>query len=230
MKKNTNGKLFCIIFFLIALVDIIGLLMNKPQIRAIFKPLIIVSLGLYYVVSVSKIDKVYLAALFFSFAGDVVLLKTYGGYFLIGIFSFLITQLLYIFILNKDVEQYKIKPLLRASFPFIVTFMTVILFVKESLGNFFIPIFIYAIVITTLGGISFYNFLEKRDRPSMYMAIGVFLFITSDSVLAVEHFMIPYREAELGIIIMFTYVLAQFLICRYMIEKDAGYVKNKLKG
>ena len=100
----------------------------------------------------------------------------------------MITQLLYILILNKDIKKYKVKGLLLASLPFVLTFVMVILVVKESLGDFFLPIFIYAVLITILGGISFYNFLEKRDKPSMYMAIGVFLFITSDSVLAVEHF------------------------------------------
>ena len=220
MKKEAQIKLLTLVFFLVGLCDLLGLIMNEPQIRYVSKPLITITLGFLYLVSVKKIKFLYLAALFFSLLGDTLLLKIWGNQFLYAVFSFLITQVLFIVILSKSIKTYKPIPLIIASIPFVLTFIAVITFVHESLGSLLVPITIYGLIITTLGGLSFYNYLEQRSQPTLWMAIGVFLFIASDSVLAVKYFMISHRELELSLIVMATYILAQYLICRYMIHRS----------
>lgn len=220
MKKEKRIKLLTVVFAVVALTDLLGLIINETQVRYISKPLITLVLALLYLASVKKVNYLYIGALFFSFLGDTILLKIWGDLFIYALFSFMITQLLYIFILSKTITQYKPGPLVMASIPFVLTFIGVILFVHEGLGSLLLPITIYGLIITTLGGLSFYNYLEKRTQPSMWMAIGVFLFISSDAVLAVKYFMISHRELELSLIVMVTYILAQYLICRYMINQS----------
>ncbi len=220
MKKEAQIKLLTLVFVLVGFSDLLGLIIDEPNVRYISKPLITISLGLLYVASVKKVNLLYLTALFFSLLGDTLLLKIWGNQFLYAVFSFMITQLLFILILSKSIKTYKPIPLIKASIPFILTFIAVITFVHEGLGSLLIPISIYGLVITTLGGLSFYNYLELRSQPSLWMAIGVFLFISSDAVLAVKYFMISHRELELSLIVMVTYILAQYLICRYMIHRS----------
>ncbi len=219
MKKENQIQLLTLVFVLVGLTDLLGLVINEPLVRYFSKPLITIVLAVLYLTSVKKANFLYLAALFFSLLGDTILLKIWGNLFLYAVFSFMITQLLYIFILSRTIKSYKTGPLIMASIPFVLTFCAVILFVHESLGSLLLPISIYGLIITTLGGLSFYNYLEERSYPSLWMAIGVFLFISSDAVLAVKYFMISHRELELSLIVMATYILAQFLICRYMIHR-----------
>ena len=220
MKKEAQIQLLTFVFVLVGLADLLGLVINEPQLRYVSKPLITIVLAILYLVSVQKANVLYLTALCFSLLGDTLLLKIWGNLFLYAVFSFMITQLLYIFILSRTIKQYKPGPLIMASIPFVLTFLAVILFVHESLGSLLIPITIYGLIITVLGGLSFYNYLEERSQPSLWMAIGVFLFIASDAVLAVKYFMISHRELELSLIVMLTYILAQYLICRYMIKRS----------
>jgi len=220
MKKEAQIQLLTFVFVLVGLADLLGLVINEPQLRYVSKPLITIVLAILYLVSVQKANVLYLTALCFSLLGDTLLLKIWGNLFLYAVFSFMITQLLYIFILSRTIKQYKPGPLIMASIPFVLTFLAVILFVHESLGSLLIPITIYGLIITVLGGLSFYNYLEERSQPSLWMAIGVFLFISSDAVLAVKYFMISHRELELSLIVMLTYILAQYLICRYMIKRS----------
>ena len=220
MKKEAQIQLLTFVFVLVGLADLLGLVINEPQLRYVTKPLITIVLAILYLVSVQKANVLYLTALCFSLLGDTLLLKIWGNLFLYAVFSFMITQLLYIFILSRTIKQYKPGPLIMASIPFVLTFLAVILFVHESLGSLLIPITIYGLIITVLGGLSFYNYLEERSQPSLWMAIGVFLFISSDAVLAVKYFMISHRELELSLIVMLTYILAQYLICRYMIKRS----------
>ncbi len=220
MKKEAQIQLLTFVFVLVGLADLLGLVINEPQLRYVTKPLITIVLAILYLVSVQQANVLYLTALCFSLLGDTLLLKIWGNLFLYAVFSFMITQLLYIFILSRTIKQYKPGPLIMASIPFVLTFLAVILFVHESLGSLLIPITIYGLIITVLGGLSFYNYLEERSQPSLWMAIGVFLFIASDAVLAVKYFMISHRELELSLIVMLTYILAQYLICRYMIKRS----------
>lgn len=219
MKKSSLIKLFTMLFFLIGALDLLVLVLNQLSLRFVFKPLIALSLAALYFVSVEKTDRVYLAALFFAFIGDTLLLFKGSNYFLLGLSSFLLAHLAFISILTKDIDLFRSKALVMAAIPFVFTTASVIVVVKEGLGVLLLPAIVYGAVITILGSLSFYNYLEKRDRTSLLLLLGVFLFVSSDGILAIERFKLNHRELELGVVIMTTYILAQYLICRYMIKK-----------
>ena len=59
-------------------------------------------------------------------------------------------------------------------------------------------------------------FFIKNKKAGKLMMIGALLFVISDSVLAVNKFYSSFMEA--GMIIMFTYGIAQLLIVQGAIE------------
>jgi uncharacterized membrane protein YhhN len=80
-----------------------------------------------------------------------------------------------------------------------------------------IPVIIYAAVILTMlsGAI---NRLEKVNRKSYYLVLaGAILFVISDSSIAVNKFSHQFESS--GIVIMSTYIVAQYLIV-------AGYISQ----
>lgn len=218
MKKSTYINLGIALFFLVVALDSLGIILDEETLRYIFKPLIFPVLAMVYIISVSKIKKLYLAALFFSFLGDIFLLNHSNLFFMFGLTSFLVMQLIYILIVNQDISSYKIRNLIVASIPFIIVLVFTIFFVYKNLSEFFIPIIIYGAIISILGTLSFYNYLEKRSDTASILLLGIFIFIISNAMSAIEKFHLQNRELAIGI--MLTYTIAQFLIYKYMVKRN----------
>lgn len=212
MKKN----LPIFVFIIVSLLDFIGILTQNPLTIAIAKPLIIPSLIWYYYSNSSKRNSFLITGLFFSFLGDVFLLSDEEHFFILGLCSFLIAHILYISMLSKMIRKPKSNTLIKASIPFVLLFIFLINLLYNSLGELKIPVIIYAITISLFGIISLIYFLQKRNIPALLLLIGVISFIFSDAILAVNLFYSP--KAYFPILIMTTYVLAQFLICKFVLN------------
>jgi uncharacterized membrane protein YhhN len=85
----------------------------------------------------------------------------------------------------------------------------------SDLAEMRLPVIMYAIVILTMltGAI---NRKEKVKKESHYLVLaGAILFVISDSVIAINKFSHQFESS--GIVIMSTYIVAQYLII-------AGYI------
>lgn len=173
---------------------------------------------LLYFVSVKTRNKWYVAAMFFSFLGDVLLLDK-NNMFLYGIAAFLITQLLYVFIIAKEMPQSGWKTKGLAILPFLIFFISLISILKDGLGDFLIPVIIYGVAISIFGFVSLLNYLLKKDQASKTLLGGAVLFILSDSMIALHKFYEP--RTIYPVAIMMTYIIAQYLIFRYMVKSSA---------
>jgi uncharacterized membrane protein YhhN len=99
--------------------------------------------------------------------------------------------------------------------PVIIYGVILVFYLYPDLADMRLPVMLYAIVILTMltGAI---NRKEKVDRGSYYLVLtGAILFVISDSVIAVNKFSHPFASS--GIVIMSTYIVAQYLIV-------AGYI------
>ncbi len=214
MKKETLRKLLILFFFSVSTVDIVGVVLQNSILQLIFKPLIIITLIVLYYFSVKKKNNWYLLALVFSLLGDVFLLDK-NNMFLFGIASFLITQLLYIFIIFRQMDKpsYFHKFLYAFLFANYVVYLLSLL--KPNLGELFYPVLIYGISISIFGYISTLNYVTKRTRSALILMFGAILFIVSDSLIALHKFHVPQSFYPLAI--MVSYVLAQYFIYTFMI-------------
>lgn len=210
------------IFFTVSFLDITGVVLQSSLLQLIFKPLIMPCLILLYFVSTKSVNKWYVAAMFFSFLGDVLLLDK-NNMFLYGIAAFLITQLLYVFIIAKQLPQSGWKTKISALVPFLIFFISLISILKDSLGDFLIPVIIYGVAISIFGFVSLLNYLLKKDPASFTLLGGAVLFILSDSMIALHKFYEPHAIYPTAI--MITYIIAQFLIFRYMVKTSGEKVQ-----
>lgn len=214
-------KVLFFVFVGVSVLDIIGIIFRIPILIQVFKPLILLLLLVLYAVSVSKLNKLYVLALIFSFFGDVFLMFSGELYFIIGLISFLIAHLLFIKIVINQIQKQSISKVIISTIPFLVLFLGLILFLKDFLNNLLIPVIIYGLTICTFGTVSLINYLSTKSRKSLLMLIGSIIFITSDSVLAINKF---YNSSHLfEVIIMITYILAQYLIFRSMVYRIKNY-------
>jgi uncharacterized membrane protein YhhN len=167
-----------------------------------------------------RLHRLMFAGLFFSWAGDVILEFTEinGDLFIPGLVFFLLAHVMYLTVFfitpGKNVILNKRIYLL---IPVLISGTGLVYFLYNDLADMRIPVLLYAAVILTMlaGAI---NRIEKVNRRSYLMVLGgAILFLISDSALAINKFSSHFESSD--IVIMSTYLLAQFLIVKGYIEQ-----------
>ena len=212
-------RFFLTIFIIVSIIDILAILTADMQWQTFSKPLIIPSLMAYYIASSKSPNKLYLFALLFSFAGDVLLLDKMN-LFLYGIAAFLVTQIIYVYLFSKGLKNSSPKQKTLAFAPFLIFFITLIGILRTGLQDFFIPVVVYGMAISVFGAVSLLKFLVNKDATSKRLLIGAVLFIISDSMIALHKFEAP--RSFYPVAIMITYVLAQYFIAVFILRSEAS--------
>ncbi len=212
-----------VLFFAVMLGFIMaGIWQNQP-LQLFTKPLLIplLMLWVWLNVAVTKARTLILAALFFSFAGDVFLLLEYKEplLFIPGLVSFLITHILYIvhfLSLPKGTKSLlKTSPYLGLlALAYGVALVTILF---PVLGALKIPVLIYAIVITTMLLVSIHIYYRVSPGAGRLFIAGACFFVLSDSMLAFNKFHSPIIWPFL---IILTYCVAQYFIVKGFIHSN----------
>ena len=213
-----NNKRFLVFFILVSFLYVIGILLDNDFIKFISKPLIMLSLLLYYIKSVQRKSKLFIGAVLFSFLGDILLLFDSELFFMLGLVSFLIAHILFISMVVGMLNKSSIQQKIFATMPFMFTYVGLLVLLKESLGEMLIPVVIYGLVISVFGVVSLLNHLILKSKASQYLIFGAAFFVVSDSLLAINRF---YEAQEYyPVIVIITYIIAQYLICKSVIENS----------
>jgi uncharacterized membrane protein YhhN len=210
-------KFFHWVFFAVSAFDLIAIGLSVYWMELIFKPLILLSLLALYVMSSERRNLWYFLALLFSLLGDIYLLDK-NNMFHLGLGSFLCAQLLFVFILWKDMPKSSWLQRVVSLLPFVFYLALLLSVLGPDLGSFTVPVWVYGVVISMFGALSLLNYLVRRSPASMILLLGAVLFILSDSMIALNKF----HEADdlYQVAIMLTYVLAQYFIFTYMLAAD----------
>ena len=211
-----NKILPLIAFMLFCLIDFFGIYLDKQMMVNFAKPMLMITLFWYYYSNAKKLNKYFVLGLFFSFLGDILLLGTGEMYFVFGLLFFLIAHVFYIIIVLKIIQITTPKEFIIASVPFLLLFLVLMNVLYAGLGAIKIPVIIYAITISFFGIVSLILYLQAKTKISMLLLVGVLTFITSDTILALNLFY--KKQSFYPLLIMMTYVLAQYLICRFVLK------------
>lgn len=187
-------------------------LLNLESITFWLKPLLIPILSsLVLFEKEFPTKKVLLAALFFSWVGDVVLLFADKGtiFFIIGLVSFLVAHLLYILLFMK-LQKVKTTKYLPYSILVLVYLFGLLSFLWNDLGDLKIPVIIYASVLSMMLLFAIKGKFIWEKQYGNYILFGAVFFVLSDSLLAINKFYSPIAFASF--LIMSTYLAAQFLL------------------
>ncbi len=207
-----------ILYILFSLFEIIGELEQNNVLTFVFKPLLMPTLLTFYYFQTLNKEKSILLALFFSFLGDTFLLFTQQSeiYFLLGLGSFLVTQSAYVYTFYKDKKdggfpsKYKAPVILF----FLLGFGTLFYFIFPALGEFTIPVLVYASVVSLMGMLAVFRYNSVLLNNYLITLLGVFLFMISDTFIALDKFLyngkLPYASA----LIMLLYIAGQYWIIK----------------
>lgn len=164
------------------------------------------------------------AALFFSWVGDVLL--QFKGLFIYGLVSFLIAHLFYTTYFLKAGKEKKgllqFQPLI--GLPVLVYLLVFLMLLYPFLDKLKLPVTIYSMVIVTmlLSSINLRNRIG-HDASALFFH-GALQFVISDSLLAVHLFAFPHTI--LSICVMLTYASAQYLLVKASLLHLSEYGKQ----
>ncbi len=225
-------KFWLIIFLLASIGQLIAQFLPEGWLHFISKPMLLISLGGYYLGHTSKstFSISVLVAIIFSFSGDVFLMfqNQNGMFFIVGLISFLIAHIFYLFAYRQHVEAHDHVPLhvtplnnvqkIRFSFPIMLLGTGLVTVLYPGLGDLRLPVVVYAVVLVAMVLAAMYRYGRTTAKSFWMVFGGAFFFMLSDSLLAINKFYAPIAWS--GIWIMSTYILAQFMIVRGLIDHD----------
>jgi uncharacterized membrane protein YhhN len=156
-------------------------------------------------------------ALLFSATGDLFLASTIENSFIFGLLSFAIAHLCYA-VGFWPWCRWSNKALLKA-LPLIVILIVVLLLVLPHTAELRLPVLVYMGIISLMAVLAIFSQVQPR-----YLLIGAFLFVISDSLIAVNKFVIPLPAQHL--LVMLTYYLAQYYLFLGCIKQGNTHVRH----
>jgi uncharacterized membrane protein YhhN len=165
-------------------------------------PVISLSALAFTTISGSR-GKLLFVSLLLCAAGDIALELGAGKYFVIGLGFFLIAQIMFIVTFSRDSKMQRFMiPIIVILAIYAIAMASIM---TPSLKEMAIPVYFYLVVITLMG--IFAALRASKNKLTLYGAVS---FIVSDSIIAINKFMMPVPAVDY--IVMITYYLALFLI------------------
>jgi sterol desaturase/sphingolipid hydroxylase (fatty acid hydroxylase superfamily)/uncharacterized membrane protein YhhN len=190
----------------------------------VFKPLALV-IAIFYIANYSystgtsgtfyshilQLKRLLLAALGLSLVGDVFLMLP-GDTFIPGLASFLVAHLFYIALFRTDTRHVRWFPNRGALGSTLLAGAAMYGFVYGSLGDpvLKVAVAVYALVISLMAAQALGRATVLSTPQSKAVAIGALFFMLSDSLIAINRFVLPLPMAALAV--LSTYYIAQILI------------------
>ena len=229
-----NSKYWAYLFFACLLTQLAAIAFDWTSTRFITKPFLMAILFVWFIQSSPKflpLRNLVAAALLFSWAGDVFLLKENSGWFMAGLGSFLLAHGMYIlFFMQLRRKQIPAAPWNIYLVAIAVLYaITLYVFLFPHVGNLKIPVGVYAVVITLMLITATHAVKRSRQPVAVFFTAGALLFVLSDSLLAINRFYRPLPAGDAGI--MLTYGIAQFAIIKgsllYLAAENNNRVENR---
>ncbi|CAM1353869.1 MULTISPECIES: lysoplasmalogenase [Tenacibaculum] len=217
MTKQTKITIASVLFLLVAIADIYAVITQNKVIEMIFKPLLMTTLVMVYLLSVKKPNFWFVSGLFFSFWGDVFLLDK-EAFFVFGLGSFLLAHVIYIKITTGFLQKDLTAKMITSAIPFVLLFGCLLYLIYDNLEEMLIPVIVYGVTIATFGASALLNYRQEKSMANSWLLLGAIIFIASDSLIALNNFYAAKHLFDIAIIVL--YIISQYLICKAMIAKN----------
>lgn len=221
MKKLLTFKSFSIIFLLFLGLEILcdltiesrwGLYLTKP----ILMPLLIIWAKMASNRQ-NDVMKLLYTSLFFSMFGDIFLMFQSEIFFLLGLSSFLIAHILYIWMFIKEINSgnpVSLNQKILRGLPFAIFYIIFMYILIPNIVNIDAamvgPVMVYALTICIMGYTAALRSRSASPTSFAWVLLGALAFTISDTCIAVNKFINPIPYPTLPI--MTLYGIGQLLI------------------
>lgn len=210
-------KIVTACYFMISIIYISYGNMATPLVAIILKALIIPVLMLLFIINIrpagNRSHQMIILALIFAWCGDILLgvPKESADLFVPGLVSFLLAHVMYLSVFFRTPgENFIIRKRTYFLVPVAIYGILLLYILFDRLGDMKLPVIIYTLVILTMVSSAMNRYGKVNSNSWLLVMAGAILFLLSDSGIAIDKFLKPLPGAQ--VMIMSTYVLAQYLI------------------
>ncbi len=200
-------RFFPYIFMLICILQLIGLYFDS-SLRIITKPFIMISLASFYFVYAKEFKITFFTALVAALLGDIFLMWEGELFFILGLSSFLIMQIIYSLAFFSQKDKYDLLDKIGAGIMAIIAGAMIFHLVPKVDGVLIGAIPVYSLCIMVMVITALWR--SKSHWSYIPVLCGALLFFISDSLIALDRFSTPFEDSYF--IIMTTYMAAQYFI------------------
>ena len=225
-----------ILLFSVVTLELYSEYYHLKELMFFTKPVILPIIAAFFLANSNHIDtrvrKTMLGAFLFSWIGDISLMFTPEApldtelmgvpknkyLFFVGLSSFLVAQLLFISSYRKAVLPQKNKVNIIWFFG-VATYWVAILgivlppvYANPEKSISVIPVTIYATVLILMVIFAIIRFGKTNSLSFWITTIGACIFVLSDSLIAINFLVMETTLSQAGLMIMTTYIAAEFLI------------------
>lgn len=164
-----------------------------------------------------KVINLTLAALFFGWIGDILLIGDGHWYFLTGMVAFLVGHVFYVWCFltlahtGESLLTLPKRRLLVSLYGAVLVAIAGLVFWFSPKGFLFAPVLLYGFMLTTLIFVTIYAYGCRKIDWLLLCTLGAVLFTFSDALIGIGAFT-PIRFALCGPLVMPTYIAAQLLL------------------
>jgi uncharacterized membrane protein YhhN len=246
-----KAKIIRSVLIVVALVEFYAEFIHHKDLVFFTKPLMLPLIAAYFFFSIqkqwNKIHTLMMFAFLFSWFGDVSLMLTPETitdtelmgipkskyFFLAGVGSFFVTQILFINAFRKTVSAANTTLSKFLYLPFVLYWITMLAIVLPPLranaekSVAAVPIIFYAAVLISMAATALSRYGKTNSRSFWLTFIGACIFVVSDSLIAVNFLALPVPSYYAGFSIITTYVLAEYLIAEGILQhENYGHTAN----
>ncbi|MGE0636998.1 MAG: lysoplasmalogenase [Bacteroidia bacterium] len=234
------------LIFSVSLIELYAEFIHDSQLVFFTKPLVLPLIALYFFTSVkgslTAVHKLMLAAFLFSWFGDIFLMLTpetaadttimgiskNKNYFLGGLTSFLVTQILFITSYSKSVTVASSPTPLKKLYylPFFIFWIIMLAVILPPLQSneekqaATIPVIIYSGVLVSMAATALSRYGKTTAQSFRLTFIGACIFLISDSLIAINFLALSEPTYYAGFTIFSTYVIAEYLIAEGILKHN----------
>ena len=208
--------LFLALFIIVSALHLYDSWRDNGKRRKYTKPLLLITLTLFYCFAAKPIVPVLVAALLTSWLGDVLLMPSGTKWFISGGISFLISHLLFIFVYwpQVDISAVIWWILIPAAILYYGISFKVTLSLKGNMEKaMLVPMILYLMINSTMNLFALMQLMSLKNAGAAIAYAGAVFFFISDCTL----YLVRYHSNKDLIFkkhftVMFTYILGECLI------------------
>lgn len=188
MNLKDKTLYLSIIYVIVSISIIVMTFIGDKHNQIYIKPLIPITLGVLYTVSVKKINPLYILVLLAVMVTHYFLIF-HESHFIYTLYSYLLLHTLIILIIYKKFLLNKsFFDILTFASPYFIAFLTIFFLIYENLNDEVIPIFIFGSVASINGSVALLNYSQKEETGSYLIFIGIIIIIAADISSAIYRY------------------------------------------
>lgn len=248
MKRSFSSKVVVVILFVIAIIEFYAEFFHNRELVFFTKPLLLPLIAIYYFLTAKNrwntVHALMLFAFLFSWFGDISLMLTPETitdtelmgipkskyFFLAGLSSFFVTQILFIVVYRKTVFVNNTRWVSWARYlPFAAywVFMLCVILpplsVNTEKSTAVIPVIFYSAVLIAMSAFAFNRYGKTNSLSFWLTFVGACIFVVSDSLIAINFLALPKPTYYAGFSIITTYIFAECFIAEGILRHESSY-------